>query len=427
VIDELAASLVSLLLRYFRKGVAIDASGGRVHASNTDLLLLHWSISREVQSLVEYARLNSHEMQSVLGCRVVTDTAIRGRIMAAETALAQTIHANPALYIFEAPFRSFDNGPNRVLGWTLRLASQLARRFRSMLPDEATYFERTAEMLASVRHLERVLPMTNDALLQMPNADDVRAARSSRIRLYRLAADAYDAMRALERREESAVADLLRTALVGPMERWRQFELALMLAMADAVASRIGIRPILRELRPGPSDMLIHIGPYGVRWQRPGPTYEPPMLEYWEGRSKGILSEYGLPSGYDRPDVVLYEVASGKTLAVGEAKYFESDDWRDRLRDAVSQVVTYARGYEGAQGDTDAIIGRSIIALWAIDGQAPRVTLRTPFVATFADFRFGLDVWAGRVLDGSRSAPPFAGSGTSSSASIVKAVGGKIE
>lgn len=423
--DELAASLVSILIRYFRKGAAIDATGGRVDATSTDLLLLHWSISRTVQSLAEYARRNPHELQSVLGSRVLrTDGAIRGRILAAETVRAQMITANPALYVVEEPFRSFDSGPNRVLGWTLRLAGLFARRFSSLLPAEATYFERTAAIIASVRHIERVLPLTNDALLQAPNADDVRAARSSRIRLYRLAADAYDAMRALERREEAAVAELIATTLVGPMERWRQFELALALAMADAVADRIGARAVLRELRPGLNDVLIGIGPYAIRWQRAGPTFERPHLERWEVRAVQILSDYGVASGYDRPDVVLYEISSGRTIAIGEAKYFESDDWTDRLRDAVGQVVTYSRGYESSQGDVDAIIARSIIALWSVNDQGPTATARAPFVATFADFRSGLGAWADRALEGSRSAPPLAGSGSSSSAPVANAAGG---
>ena len=423
--DELAASLVNLLLRYFRKGAEIDASGGSVSESSTDMLLLHWSISRTVQALVQYARGNSHELQSVLGSRVLrTDGAIRGRILAAETIRAQTITANPGLYVVEEPFRSFDSGPNRVLGWTLRLASRYARRFRSILPLEATYFERTTELLASVRQVEHILPITNDALLQAPNSDDVRAARSSRIRLYRLAADAYDAMRALERRDEHAVADLLRTALVGPMERWRQFELALALAMASAIADRIRVVPVLAEIRPGPIGVIIHIGPYALRWQQSGPTYDRPHLERWELRAEEILSNYGISAGSDRPDVVLSDVSSGRTLAVGEAKYFESEDWKDRLRDAVSQVVTYSRGYEASQGDTDAIIGRSVIALWNVNGQTPTATARDPFVATFADFRSGLGGWADRVLEGSRSAPPFDGSGTSSSASVASVAGG---
>jgi hypothetical protein len=340
-VNELAGSLVRVLLRYFRKGVAVDAAGGRIEESSTDLLLLHWSISGTVQSLIEYARYNSHELQSALASRVLRhDGAIRGRIMAAETVRAQTITANPVFYVVEEPFRSFASGPNRVLGWTLRLAAQFARRFSAMLPPEATYFERTAAVMASVRHIERMLPITNDALLQAPTADDVRAARSSRMRLYRLAAEAYDAMRALERREETAVAELLSATLVGPMERWRQFELALALAMADAVGELIGVKPTVQQIRPGPSDVLISVGPYAIRWQRPGPTFERPHLERWEVRAVEILSDYGVSSGYDRPDVVLYEIESGRTLAVGEAKYFEGDDWTDRLRDAVGQVVT---------------------------------------------------------------------------------------
>jgi len=301
---------------------------------------------------------------------------------------------------------------------------QFARRFSSLLPTEATYFERTTALLASVRHIDRVLPMTNDALLHVPNADDVRAARSSRVRLYRLAVDAYDAMRALERREEAAIAELIGTTLVGPMERWQQFELALALAMAEAIAERIGVRPVLRELRPGPSDVQIDVGPYALRLQKPGPTFVRPSLERWEIRTAEILSDYGLLSGSDRPDIVLYEIASGRAMAIGEAKYFEGDDWTDRLRDAVGQVVTYSRGYEKSQGDTEAIIGRSIIGLWTAGGQAPTATERTPFVATFADFRSGLRGWAERVLEGSRSAPPAIGSGISSSASVANTAGG---
>jgi hypothetical protein len=248
-------------------------------------------------------------------------------------------------------------------------------------------------------------------------------ARSSRLLLYRKAAAALDLLRAVERLDSDAVETLLNGTLVGPVERWRQFELALAPAMAEAIANLTRSAARLRVVLPGAADVLIDVGKFALRWQKAGPTFVRPHLERWEERVVEILSDYGVSAGYDRPDVVLYEIESGRTLAVGEAKYFEGDDWTDRLRDAVGQVVTYARGYEAFQADADAIIARSVIALWSIDGQAPSGSPRAPFVATFDDLRAGLGGWAERVADGSRSAPPFAGSDSPSS-SVARTAGG---
>jgi hypothetical protein len=392
--------LVRLLVRYFRKGESLDASGGQLDAASEDLLLLHWAISPSVRNLIEYAQQNTHELQSILGSRtVVSDGAIRGRLLAAESVRLQATSANPSLYLVDEPYRSFETGPNRVLGWTLRTAARLARRFRTMLPPEATYFERSVSTLALVQQCERTLPITNDTLLRSPSADDVRSARTSRIRLYRLAAAAYETLRAIERLDIDAVADLLRATLVGPMERWRQFELALALAMADAIGDAVGAKPRISNISPGPIDVLIDIGPYAVRWQRAGPHYLTPRPERWEHLVNDILSSYGVSPGSDRPDVILYERENGNVLAVGEAKFFENDDWKDRLRDATSQVVAYARGYETTQ-DVQSLVSRSVIALWDTpNNQPPWGGGRAPAIVTFRALEAGLEIWAKRVVD----------------------------
>jgi hypothetical protein len=230
-------------------------------------------------------------------------------------------------------------------------------------------------------------------------------------------------LRDLERLDERAIARLLESTLIGPVERWRQFELALMLAMADAVSRKTGAPVRVENLFPGVLKAAVSVGRYVLRWQRPGPRYEEPALDPWEKREVDILLAFGVSPGYDRPDVVLVDRDLDRTIAVGEAKYFEGDDWRDRLRDAVGQIVTYARGYESKQGDVEDIIARSVIALWNISNQAPAATTRTPFVVAFDDFESGLADWAERALSGTRAEPPFSGNATPSS-SFASTAGG---
>ena len=110
-------------------------------------------------------------------------------------------------------------------------------------------------------------------------------------------------------------------------------------------------------------------------------------------------------------------------LAIGEAKYFENDDWTDRLRHATRQIVDYARGYEGTQ-DVEALIRRSVIALWTTSSDGPKAHATAPFVATFSSLSSGITSWASTALSGGLFAPPSAASGTSSAGSIA---GGSIE
>ena len=414
-----------MLLRYFRAGEGVVVEDALARRADRDLLLLHWAVSPAIADLATHLREHPHEVSAALERRVITARGIvRGRIDAGATVVQQTLAADPSMFVFEEPFRSHATGPNRVLAWTMGYATQLARRFRQMLPDEATYRERVVATLRLVEEVRRMLPRLESSDFSPPSANDVRAARASRLGLYRKAAAAYDLLRAVERLKADAIEALLAATLIGPSERWRQFELALAIAMAEAVAKQMGTEAHLRTVLPGAADILIDVGPYALRWQRAGPTYERPHLERWEGRALEILTAYGVSAGYDRPDVVMYEVASGRTVAIGEAKYFEVEDWVDRLRDAVGQIVTYARGYERSQGDADAIIARSVVALWSTsEGHAPQATGRTPFVVTFADFRIGLGAWAARALGDVRSAPPISGSGSPSS-SVASAAGG---
>jgi hypothetical protein len=416
--EDLGRQLVRVFLRFFRSGVAMEVRDGRAGGDLRDLLLLHWSISSSVSDLVDYAREHPHELRSALASRTTISRGIvRGRIIAGATSVLQTVTADPSLFVLDEPFRSFSTGPNRVLGWTLRQATKLARRFRALLPEEATYFERTVAMLTTVQDVRRLLPTTDDAQLGTPTPGDVRVARSSRVLLYRKAAAAYEEMRAVERGDPDAVERLLSDTLVGPMDIWMQFELFLALAMADAIGTVLDIEPQVEHLMPGGADVLIGVGPYAVCWQRAGPNYRKPALDAWEQRIVEMLTAYGVSAGYYRPDVVVYNRTSGNVLAIGEAKYFASDNWRDRLRDAATQIVNYARGYESSQ-DVEALIRRSVIALWeTAGGPTPHAT--APFVATFASLSSGISSWASTALSGGRDAPPSAASGTSSAGNIA--------
>lgn len=395
--SDLASYLVRILLRYFRQGELQSVTAEKVHESDKDLLLLQWSVSEQVGDLCRYLTQHPHEIRAVLQPRTVVGSGCaRGRIRAADSVALQERSGDTSVFVYDEPFRSFEAGPNRVLGWTLSYAALLARRFRSMLPSEATYYARILDRLRVLEDVRRLLPRSS-APVSMPSPGDVRAARASRQVLYRKAAAAYDFLYAVERLDEMAIKDLLMRSLVGPMERWRQFELALALSMANAVAVRIGAAVALKSILPGTSDTIIDIGPYAIRWQQSGPGFAPLTFSGWEAREVEIIREYGLSPGYDRPDVVMYHRQTNVVVCIGEAKYFENDDWRDRLRDAVSQIVTYARAYESTQ-DVNQILGRSVIALWSADSVPAPIAALSPWVTTFNEMSTGLKEWADRAL-----------------------------
>ncbi len=413
--DPLVSSIVSTLLRYFRDGDRVTADESRVQEGDRGLLRLHWSISSPVYDLVEYVRHHPHEVRSSLDTRRVTSRNISGRVNAAESVREQLRTSDPSVFVVDEAYRSHENGPNRVLFWTVSYAGQLGRRFRSLLPAEGSYALRTVTVLRSVEDARRILPSLEAPLLRVPSADDVRAARRSRSLLYRRAAEAYELLRSVERLDPDAVTTLLGGTLVGPMERWRQFEFALGLGMANAIASMTGDCPRLHYIRIGVPDALVTVGPYAILWQRPGPLYNAFTLETWERRAVDILAAYHVRPGWDRPDIVVVDTRTKRAVAVGEAKYFESTNWRDAFRGAATQIVEYARGYELQQGDVEQIIARSFIALWDADKPVSPVEGQ-PFVATFCTLQSTLQAWATRLsTDGVLSAPPFVGNGVLSS------------
>src|SRR5262249_47235677 len=145
---------------------------------------------------------------------------------------------------------------------------------------------------------------------------------------------------------DEAVRTLLRSTLIGPLQRWQTFELATTLAMARAIGERFGTEPRLRSIVPGSGAAIIEAGPYDIHWQSRTASYVTPPPEPSEVRVQQILDSYGVGQGEDRPDVVVTERANGNVIAICEAKYFQEDaDWRAAFRDAVAQIVRYARGY----------------------------------------------------------------------------------
>ena len=392
--DALSSHIVRILLRYFRKGAAVNAGNGKVQVSDRDLLILQWAISDKVRDLCTYLSQHPHELRAALQPRVASGQAIRGSLLASRTVVEQTLKGDPSAFVYVEPFRSYDTGANRVLGWTLSYALALSRRFRDLVKtDESSYFRRALEALRAIESVRPLLPAA--VSIPTPTAGDVRSARASRSVVYRKAAEALDYLRAIERLDEQALEHVLSGSLVGPMERWRQFELSLALAMAEALSKRIGSEIEIKNIYASSLDSIFEIGDYAVRWQKAGPRYQAPTLDGWEKTTEDIIVGYGISPGYDRPDVVVFNRKTNEVLAVGEAKYFESDSWKDRLRDAVGQVVMYSRGYEQTQ-DVKELIGRSLIALWSAE---PVVASEgSPCVVTFDQMTSGLETWAARAI-----------------------------
>lgn len=392
--DELASFIIRVLLRYFRKGEYQKVNTQGLRGADKDLLLLQWSISQPVEAVCSYLVQHPHELRAAFTSQVSTDQSLRGAILAARTTVEQSRTGDPCRFVFAEPVRTYDGGPNRVLGWTIAYARTLGRRFRSLLTLEATYHSRTVEVLRLLETASRLLPSVT--LAAKPTPGDLRSARSSRSPLYRRAAEAYDYLQRIEKLDERALSDLFSNALVGPMEEWRQFELALALAIAGEISVRVAEAIDLKMVLPGSLDALIEVGNYVVTWQKAAPTYQAPRLDEWERKTDDLIRAYGISPGYDRPDVVVYDRQSNRVLAVGEAKYFESDSWRDRLRDAIGQVVMYARGY-GSSQDVDELISRSVVALWTAKEDV-RGVKGAPVLATFSTLEAALREWGDRCF-----------------------------
>jgi hypothetical protein len=296
--------------------------------------------------------------------------------------------------------RSFDTGPNLVLAWVLGEASAYTSRLSSWQGEQSPYVAIIEEAQREMRGVQRIEPLREPlravALGQRPGPGAVLAAARARPRIYRLAVEAYSLLQGLERGEADAIETVARSALIAPLEDWRRFELAVGLAVGEAVA-RVASAPLQLHLLAGDSAApIVTTGRFAVHWQQRTRFYSSPTLEESEQKTRDILAAFGLSIGADRPDFVVVDREADAVVSIIEVKYVAGDTVSGRFREAVGQIVRYARGYAPA-GQTGDIIAQSLVAL---SREAPAQIDAVAAVPGSIDFegirRNELDAWAHR-------------------------------
>lgn len=401
----------ALLLRYFRRGDTLESAAPRVeHQRDLDLLKGHWAISGPVRDLVSYLLTHPHEAQSLLTLRTRIDDAVaRGRIDARRTWLYRLQSGLPTAIVAQEPVRSFNTGPNLLLAWVLREAAAYTARLSSWQSPTSPYLaviDRAQSEMRAIQRLEALRePLRAVAIGQRPGAGAVRSAARSRRQVYRLAVDAYTLLQGIERGDPVAIDRVARSALIGPLEDWRRFELAVGLAVGEALANALGAPLQLSLLGGNTAAPIVTAGHFAIYWQQRTPLYTAPELEPSEVLTREILAAFNLSIGADRPDLIVLDQVAGQVVAIVEVKYVAGDTSAGRFREAVDQVVRYARGY-APTGATGPILARSLVA---ISRDAPVLADLSADVLGSVDFagitRDELSAWAARLVGAPSPSP----------------------
>lgn len=357
-----------LLLRYFRGGAVIEGDAPRLdHRRDVDLLKGHWAVSGPVRALVRYVLDHPHEAQSLLTFRERIDDAVaRGRINAIKTWQYRLQSGLRSAMVAQEPVRSFNTGPNLILAWVLREAAAYTARLSSWQGSSSPYvtvIEQAQSEMRSVQRIEALRdPLRAVSLGQRPGVGAVRTAARARQPIYRLAFEAYHLMQGLERGDLDAMSTIARSALIAPLEEWRRFELAVGLAVGEALAVADSAPMNLHLLAGASTGPIITAGRFAIHWQQRTEHYTDPHLEPSEIITRDALKAYGMTLGGDRPDLIVVDRDAGVVASVIEVKYLAGDTANARFREAVDQIVRYARGYR-APGAASPLIARSLVAL----------------------------------------------------------------
>ncbi|MDP8249636.1 hypothetical protein [Pseudochrobactrum saccharolyticum] len=392
-----------VLLRYFRGGAAIAGDVPRLeHKRDVDLLKGHWAVSGPVRTLIRYLLTNPHETQSLLTFRRRVDDAIaRGRMDAIRTWSYRIQSGLPSAIVAEEPVRSFITGPNLLLAWVLREAAIYTARLSSWQGLGSPYIDVIEQAQREMRLVHKIEslrdPIRAVTLGQRPGHGAVRTAARARQRIYRHAFVAYQLLQGVERGDPEAMNTVARTALIAPLESWRRFELAVALAAGEALSITSGTQLQIHLLSGDSSGPIITAGRFAVHWQQRTQHYITPILEPSEAITRNILKAYNLSNGGDRPDLIVIDQQNNKVASVIEVKYLAGDTASARFREAVDQIVRYARGY-APLGQTAPLISRSLVVL---SQGAPLLMNTDADVPASVDFagiiRDELLTWANRL------------------------------
>lgn len=371
--DEAAITdyAAGLFLRYFRAGVLAGAAAPALDLRrDLDLLRSHWAISAPVRDFLSYVLTHRHEAQSLLLYRRRVDDAMaRGRIDARATVMMRLVGGLPSAVVAEEPVRSFNTGPNQVVAWVVHHATRHAARLLELQPPGSAYaalIEAAMSDLAAVKRLDALRePLKSGAVERRPGPGALRDAARSRRMMYRLAVAAYDTLSALEAGDPAAIRTVIDSTLIAPLETWRRFELAVAIAIGEALAEETGQPLNLSMLGGSAAAPIMRCGRYGLYWQQVTSLYTPPAPEPSEARWQTALAAYDVNAGAERPDLLIVDEDAKRLMAVVEVKYLAGsagDTVTTRFREAMAQVVRYARGYETGRA-LDDLIRRSLVAL----------------------------------------------------------------
>lgn len=393
-----------LLLRYFRGGAVIEGDAPRLdHRRDVDLLKGHWAVSGPVRALVRYVLDHPHEAQSLLTFRERIDDAVaRGRINALKTWQYRLQSGLQSALVSQEPVRSFNTGPNLILAWVLREAGAYTARLSSWQGPSSPYVAVIEQAQGDMRSVQRIEalrdPLRAVSLGQRPSPGAIRTAARARQPIYRLAVQAYQLLQGLERGDPDAMSTIARSALIAPLEEWRRFELAVGLAAGEAIATAANAPLDLHLLAGASTGPIMTAGRFAIHWQHRTAHYVDPVLEPSEIATRSALQAYGMTLGGDRPDLIVVDQEAGKVVSVIEVKYLAGDTASARFREAVDQVVRYARGYT-APGATLPLISRSLVAL---SHGAPKIVDEDAGAPASIDFagitRTELASWAAQLV-----------------------------
>lgn len=394
IIDDYS---VSILLRYLKGTTSLLTGSARV-SRDRDLEFLHfyWAISQSVKDLAIYLLENRHETQTLLTFSTRIDDAVaRGRIDARTTVIHRLRSGLPTSIVSAEPVRSFLNGPNHVLAWTIQKATQIIFQFlstRLLGVDYQNNAEAVLQLLDQVRRFEFFRSLVGESTIaNRPSPSAQLASQRSRKKLYRLAYFAYRLFIDIEEFNQVAISQMLRGTLLAPLENWRRFELAIALAVGEALSEGINLPLELLILGLDARRPILRCGSYAIYWQTLSEFYKPPPLEPSEVRVLHIASAYGLTESSDRPDLIITNQVTGKVLGIVEVKFHSGENPLSRFREAIHQLVRYSRGYDS---DLTGIIERSFVAM---NTEVPRLekgAVGAPAAFSFDDIlNKHLSVW----------------------------------
>ena len=407
--DAITDHAASLLLRYFSATEAARVSSPSIALErDRELLRLHWALSPAVSTLVSYILAHRHEIQSILStARRVEDGIVRGRLDAVATLKQRRVSGMPTAVVSQEPLRSYDSGPNQVLGWVITQAWSLASRFVTLVQESSAYrvrIDAATQKLEQMRRIEGIRQISGHvAQVRRPRPTALLEAERSRRRLYHNAAAAYRALLQIEAGDPDAIVTMLRETLLAPLEPWRRYELAVGYSLADSLARELEEEMRLHFVVGDIRRPIAQAGRFTVFWQWRTDEYRMPKPEPSERITLALWKSYGLSAASDRPDLVVKNRNTGEVVSLIEVKYLTGESAADRVRSAAEQLVRYARGY----ADLDSIgplLGRSLIAVSrGLDGLNPIEPLpdNTPDLLDFEGIKGGkLKKWGGRLARG---------------------------